>query len=279
MENHNLKAEPPVAAGYIRSLVRQLSSSRPPEIPHPNSSDAPSIAEDHSPGKSPSDELPPQNPKKQVRRRLNATRPYQGKLLNMAEARREIVTALKFHRAAMKQAAEQLKQRPPPPQMMPAAISGHHSSLLSPLSVSDSLINFTFPTRPLGLNLNFQGFTNVETPLYRGSDCRTNIPLILHQQTLPSSSSSYYSCSSPTTVAPPATQSELPLHPVMGDEEMAEIILMSEMHDIEWNDTLNSVSMAWWSELLMAMEGDGERKNREGGYCHGDCLLECQMER
>ncbi|CAL0319111.1 unnamed protein product [Lupinus luteus] len=49
--------------------------------------------------------------KKQVRRRLHTSRPYQEKLLNMAEARREIVTALKYHRASMKQATEQKQQQ------------------------------------------------------------------------------------------------------------------------------------------------------------------------
>ncbi|GJN40874.1 hypothetical protein PR202_gn00288 [Eleusine coracana subsp. coracana] len=54
---------------------------------------------------------PQQQPhKKQVRRRLHTSRPYQERLLNMAEARREIVTALKIHRASMRQAKEQQQQ-------------------------------------------------------------------------------------------------------------------------------------------------------------------------
>ncbi|XP_047968964.1 uncharacterized protein LOC125212759 isoform X2 [Salvia hispanica] len=54
---------------------------------------------------------PPQPHKKQVRRRLHTSRPYQERLLNMAEARREIVTALKYHRAAMKKATERQQQQ------------------------------------------------------------------------------------------------------------------------------------------------------------------------
>ncbi|XP_022754151.1 cytoplasmic polyadenylation element-binding protein-like [Durio zibethinus] len=54
---------------------------------------------------------PPQPHKKQVRRRFHTSRPYQERLLNMAEARREIITALKFHRAAMKQANVQKRQQ------------------------------------------------------------------------------------------------------------------------------------------------------------------------
>ncbi|RDX68831.1 hypothetical protein CR513_52138, partial [Mucuna pruriens] len=52
-----------------------------------------------------------QQHKRQVRRRFHTTRPYQERLLNMAEARREIVTALKYHRAAMKQASEEQQQQ------------------------------------------------------------------------------------------------------------------------------------------------------------------------
>ncbi|KAL9330813.1 hypothetical protein ACSQ67_000423 [Phaseolus vulgaris] len=51
---------------------------------------------------------------RQARRRLT-NRPYQENLMNMAEARKEIVTALKYHRATMKQANEhqQLQQHHP----------------------------------------------------------------------------------------------------------------------------------------------------------------------
>ena len=45
--------------------------------------------------------------KKQARKRTHASRPYQQRLLNMAEARREIVTALKIHRATMRQQQQQ----------------------------------------------------------------------------------------------------------------------------------------------------------------------------
>jgi hypothetical protein len=48
-------------------------------------------------------------PKKQVRRRLHTSMPYQERLLNMAEARREVVTDLKIHRASMRHDKEQQK--------------------------------------------------------------------------------------------------------------------------------------------------------------------------
>ncbi|KAL9330809.1 hypothetical protein ACSQ67_000419 [Phaseolus vulgaris] len=52
--------------------------------------------------------------RRQARRRLT-NRPYQENLMNMAEARKEIVTATKYHRATMKRANEhqQLQQHHP----------------------------------------------------------------------------------------------------------------------------------------------------------------------
>ncbi|XP_029124593.1 dual specificity protein kinase splA-like [Cajanus cajan] len=80
--------------------------------------------------------------KKQIRRRLHTSRPYQERLLNMAEARREIVTALKYHRATvnMRQAnvqKQQLQQRlqhhhqqqeQQPQQQQPVSLKPSHSS-------------------------------------------------------------------------------------------------------------------------------------------------------
>ncbi|GLJ10689.1 hypothetical protein SUGI_0133150 [Cryptomeria japonica] len=51
--------------------------------------------------KAPSSSCEDGKAKKQVRRRLHSNRPYQEHLLDMAEARREIVAALKYHRASM----------------------------------------------------------------------------------------------------------------------------------------------------------------------------------
>ncbi|KAL3650907.1 hypothetical protein CASFOL_007310 [Castilleja foliolosa] len=116
--------EPNLSGAYIRNLVKQLSSSRTRDSSNfkehenlegdGNSSNEylhrnrPDGFSDKSPGKS--DQPPPQH-KKQVRRRLQTSRPYQERLLNMAEARREIVTALKFHRASMKQASDNKQEQ------------------------------------------------------------------------------------------------------------------------------------------------------------------------
>lgn len=129
-----LKEEAHLSGAYIRSLVKQLTSSRTkdpmssqqdPESIDSDGFSAQSLAkfrEDFSETQHQSQQPPPPH-KKQVRRRLHTSRPYQERLLNMAEARREIVTALKFHRAAMKQAQEkqlqqekdQLQQQQSPP--------------------------------------------------------------------------------------------------------------------------------------------------------------------
>jgi hypothetical protein len=52
----------------------------------------------------------PRAVKKQTRRRMHTSRPYQEGLLNMAEARREIVTALRIHRANMRQQQSKFQQ-------------------------------------------------------------------------------------------------------------------------------------------------------------------------
>ncbi|XP_027356657.1 vacuolar protein-sorting-associated protein 36 [Abrus precatorius] len=126
MELDNLskiEEEPPLSGAYIRSLVKQLTTSRTKDIiMSPTNKDSVvkggvshgqnltkhgKVVGAHQAHQS----MQPQQHKKQVRRRLHTTRPYQERLLNMAEARREIVTALKFHRAAMKEASEQKQQQ------------------------------------------------------------------------------------------------------------------------------------------------------------------------
>lgn len=131
----------PLSGAYIRSLVKQLKTSKPKESM--DSTKDPGCVFDAS--VSPSRNLrkhgkvlgarqahqqqQQQQHKKQVRRRLHTSRPYQERLLNMAEARREIVTALKFHRAAMKQASEEQKnQQQEPPSVLESLHPSHLSS-------------------------------------------------------------------------------------------------------------------------------------------------------
>lgn len=113
--------QPHLSGAYIRSLVKQLTSARtkdPMNPKDPDGADGDNISgqnltkfgEGFSETQQTQQPQQPQQHKKQVRRRLHTSRPYQERLLNMAEARREIVTALKFHRAAMKQASEQQQQ-------------------------------------------------------------------------------------------------------------------------------------------------------------------------
>ncbi|KAF9615060.1 hypothetical protein IFM89_021631 [Coptis chinensis] len=123
--NNKLKdqEQPHLSGAYIRSLVKQLSSSRTKNSPmNQKALDTidghgvtQKITKCSSDGLSENQKIhqpqQPEQPKKQVRRRLHTSRPYQERLLNMAEARREIVTALKFHRASMKQANEQQQQQ------------------------------------------------------------------------------------------------------------------------------------------------------------------------
>ncbi|XP_020574300.1 uncharacterized protein LOC110020512 [Phalaenopsis equestris] len=243
MESSMLREEPHISSSHMRQLSSLRSHTNAPAI----------IVGDHGLSKT-------RKAKKQVRRRLNTSR-----LMNMAEARREIVTALKFHRAAMKRASEQqqkeklmyqqsllpLSQKPDASYSPPFSSSSSWTSpLFTPLPISDKLFSFPIPNQPLGLCLNLHSFKNVETTL----SCNTKPPIV--QQPTSSSSSSSTSSSSSSTADPM-------LHRVMGDEEMEEIRLISEKHDIEWNDIMNSVKTAWWSKfsnVLEANDGDDASK-------------------
>ncbi|WCJ29267.1 hydroxyproline-rich glycoprotein family protein [Euphorbia peplus] len=121
MELDKLKEEQPHLSGaYIRSLVKQLTSSRTKDTIMNHHPKDPSFLNDDgcsvqdmtiSDTKNQPTQQQPQQHKKQVRRRLHTSRPYQERLLNMAEARREIVAALKFHRATMKEQQQQQQQQ------------------------------------------------------------------------------------------------------------------------------------------------------------------------
>lgn len=111
-------SESHVSSAYIRSLVKQLSSSRTKDSSSKGQETSGEqviscdglFSDQEKPHNLHQQQPTPQQHKKQVRRRLHTSRPYQERLLNMAEARREIVTALKFHRASMKKAREEQQQ-------------------------------------------------------------------------------------------------------------------------------------------------------------------------
>lgn len=359
-----LKEEPHLSGAYIRSLVKQLTSSKtkdsmnPKDLDSSTSVDADAVvipAQDLTKfGEGGLDETqhtqqtqqqqPRQQHKKQVRRRLHTSRPYQERLLNMAEARREIVTALKFHRAAMKQASEQQQQQqqqlqqqqqsplvqPPThephveqqarmksrrnPRIYPSTTtSNNFSNYLDKLSYPQNFshppppnpyalpaspitalpftenLNFSLPNQTLGLNLNFQDFNNIETSLYHNNN---NNPSFYSTSTNSNSVSSPSSSSSPTlstavdqepvpVAGPPAVGGDHGfessattsggggggggLHAAMDDEEMEEIRSIGEQHQMEWNDTMNLMTSAWWFKFLKTMELGGPDDHMKGG--------------
>ncbi|KAI4337212.1 hypothetical protein L6164_015657 [Bauhinia variegata] len=343
---NDLKQEPHLSGAYIRSLVKQLATSRTKDSMNPKDLGC-VVDADSSPGTNSTKNgkiieprqqqaQQPQQHKKQVRRRLHTSRPYQERLLNMAEARREIVTALKFHRAAMKQASEQ-QQKPQqpqeqrqqssvslqpshqlcfeedgrtkprrnpriypssttnfpnymdsfayssfshPPPLAPNPFSWPAASPVTPPLLAENP-NFILPNQTLGLNLNFHDFNNLDTTLH-----------------LNSHNTSLYSYASPSSSSPPlsvVTDQEVPsvaisqgegtsalvdtiessaasqftggLHTVMDDEGMAEIRSLGEQHQMEWNDTMNLVTSAWWFKCLKNMElGGTEAQTEEDEY-------------
>lgn len=56
------------------------------------------------------------------------------------------------------------------------------------------------------------------------------------------------------------------LHPSMDDQEMEEIRSIGEQHEMEWNDSLNLATSAWWFKFLKAMEIEPDEKNFAEDY-------------
>ncbi|KZV37787.1 circadian locomoter output cycles protein kaput [Dorcoceras hygrometricum] len=315
----NLK-QPELSGAYIRTLVKELTSSRTKDSLNNkvvenyegesiSSNQNSSAICDGFPNHK--QESSPQQHKKQVRRRLHTSRPYQERLLNMAEARREIVAALKFHRAAMKQASEKQQQQqfesgPELPLLgnlsnpvsseqearlmsrrnpriyasnsstssnFPINNLGHLSysqGLCSPYAwpvstiASPSLIqenlNFILPSQTLGLNLNLQDFNLLDTPCDGISKS-----LLVYSSSSASTSSSPASEEIPSMEArPPVVTAEVTnfgdsgLHQSMDDKEMAEIRSIGEQYQMEWNDTMNLVTSAWWLKFLKETKPEDE---------------------
>ncbi|KAJ4908031.1 hydroxyproline-rich glycoprotein family protein [Raphanus sativus] len=175
------------------------------------------------------DKTQTQTHKKQVRRRLQTSRPYQERLLNMAEARREIVTALKQHRASMRQAAKI------PPPHVPFSVLPPPPPPLDPFSWSSSHLNSLLPNQPLGLNLNFHDFDDY------------------FQTSSSSSSTSSNSSSSSSSVIYPTTNPQIysthspPLHTFAATSESVSHEQPKQLMERE-NKVVTS---AWWSELMM----------------------------
>ncbi|XP_047976315.1 uncharacterized protein LOC125218641 isoform X2 [Salvia hispanica] len=104
-------------------------------------------------------------PKKQVRRRLQTRKPYQENLLNMAEARREIVAALKLHRASMKHQQAQARICDFAPKQNPPYECCSYPAPPPPMGDFEGL-DFALPRQALGLNLNLHDLITAPCSVY-----------------------------------------------------------------------------------------------------------------
>ncbi|XP_074569459.1 uncharacterized protein LOC141826105 [Curcuma longa] len=309
---------------YINHVAKQLGSTRPEDLMESKSRGKASfieISQDHYKNRRYLSESQQESqltsvnspPKKQVRRRLHASKPYQERLLNMAEARREIATALKLHRATMKHATEvqkfqqqqqqqQQQQNPTPSptlELSPAVLEEIQKELNeNRINFKTHLFNYTFPTylqntkllpskyhafpwmypptttipvhdnlssnHPSGLDLNLQCFNN-KSNSFSNNLCWESTIQSSSQPTSSSSNSpnssipsfqasclSKSSCQASCDALDPASGA---FHPRMEPDEIAEIHLIGEQHDMEWNDKMNMMTSAWWSKLLSNMDG------------------------
>ncbi|XP_071726932.1 uncharacterized protein [Rutidosis leptorrhynchoides] len=301
---YEAKEEPCLSGSYIRTLVKHLTSK---DSLHGDGELKENVTQNGecfiNENKNNTQKQPTQH-KKQVRRRLHTTRPYQERLLNMAEARKEIVTALKYHRASMKQqesAAQNLdihtpqEKKPksrkiqslyPPAATTTAAattsaVTNSYSSLSYPPSYWPSSTiaappppsyydnqDFVLPSQTLGLTLNFQNFNNLDTNIYQKPVSNNST---LSTSSTPSSSSSSAALSVPVGNS---SSSDGGLHHAMDDDEMEEIRSLGEQHQIEWNDTVNLVTSARWCSFLKTMEIETEEGDENDGLNQFDQKIE-----
>lgn len=266
--------QPQLSGAYIRSLVKQLTNSRTMSpINNSDSAGTEQFSQNMTKFSETVQPQPPPRHKKQARRRLHTSRPFQQRLLNMAEARKEIVTALKVHRASKKQQTSEQQQQQQTQQeverlnLSPSLTTDNFSYSNCGVSPANSFpwsippelaaeqFNLNLPNQTLGLNLNFQDFNNIETTLY-------------HNNNITSSSASSLSSSSPEEIPPShevrhggamvdVTES-YGLHHAMDDEEMAEIRSIGEQHQMEWSDTVNLMTSAWWFKFLKVDDDDDD---------------------
>ncbi|MFS7981448.1 hypothetical protein Hanom_Chr10g00951101 [Helianthus anomalus] len=262
MENHKKdnipKQEPRLSGAYIRSLVKHLTTSikskdssnghhdnNLPESVNSNGgclNDIHNNMQQQSPAPAPAPPPPPERPhKKQVRRRQHATKPYQERLLNMAEARREIFWPI--------------STTTPPP--LP--------------TLTHENLDFTLPNQTLGLNLNFQDFKNLDKNSYLNYNSTSS-----SASSSSSSSSAVISLATEemtaevpeevvtvTTTSSAATTTSSSsvtggLHHAMDEEEMEEIRSLGEQHQMEWDDTVNLLMSARWLKFLKPLEMEQE---------------------
>ncbi|KAE9587892.1 hypothetical protein Lal_00003110 [Lupinus albus] len=314
MELDKLEEDPPLSGAYIRSLVKQLTTMNTKHqgcVVHKSVSSSCRSSRKHA---------TTQQHKKQVRRRLHTSRVYQERLLNMAEARKEIVTALKFHRATMKQATQNKQQQqqqqqhqqqnallslgpfhhqsleqdgrlkycrnpriypscttkfstckdendfpcssfthpliPPPPNYYTLSVVSPNIAPPSPAFVVENP-SFTLPNHTMGLNLNLHDFNNLDPTLFLKNSNNNNSSFCYYSP--PTSFEGGVSSSVVDTLESSATTQVNGggLHAAIDDEGMAKMRSLGEQYQMEWNDTMNLVTSAKWSNFLNKMEHGG----------------------
>ncbi|PWA88777.1 hypothetical protein CTI12_AA118470 [Artemisia annua] len=224
----------------------------------------------------------------------------------MAEARKEIVTALKYHRASKQESANNNLDQKSSSQTHPQSeqppytttnLPNHYPSLSCPPSIPyywpippiippplpppyHENANFTLPNQTLGLNLNFHDFKNLDANLYHNP---------LSNSSTSSASASASSCSSTSTSSSAAISEVLvpmpeevmtnsssgsDLHHAMDEDEMEEIRSLGEQHQIEWNDRVNLVKSARWHKFLKTIEIGPEDAKVDDGLDFFDQVTE-----
>nr|KYP70306.1 hypothetical protein KK1_009519 [Cajanus cajan] len=290
------KVEEPLPGAYIRSLVKQLTTSRTKDFMNPKEQNCVSHGQNSTKhgkvagARRAQLSTQPQQLKKQVRRRLHTSKPYQERLLNMAEARREIVTALKLRNPRIYPACTAnfsshmddfsysgLSQ----PSPLPISYTWPAASPITPPPLVAENPNFVLPNQTLGLNLNLQDFNYLDATLHLSNSSLSSYSSATSSsppQELPSVGTSQgegVSSLVDSVESNAATRVTGGLHTAMDDEGMKEIRSLGEQHQMEWNDTMNLVKSACWFKFLKNMEHRTPEAKAEDDARHNfDQLLE-----
>ncbi|XP_076908060.1 uncharacterized protein LOC143564762 [Bidens hawaiensis] len=256
-----VKQEPHLSGAYIRNLVKHLTSIKTKDsfkVEHFSYHN--NMQQESPPPPSP----PPPPHKKQVRRRHHTIKPYQERFVNMAEARREIVTALKSHRASMKQ-PQTTNNHPRPPQSSTTTTA---ASNLENLNIFQDFKNSGFYHKPLS---NYPMPTSSSSRAIRAGpkEGQGAIFSTRHEPLdFEGLSGTTLTVISETTVNSTTTTTSggSNLHHAMDDDEMEKIRSLVDHHQMEWNDTMNLLMLARWLKFLKTLEMEAEDEKDDLGF-------------
>ncbi|XP_076887315.1 uncharacterized protein LOC143537421 [Bidens hawaiensis] len=278
-----VKQEHHISGAYIRNLVKHLTSIKTEDhsFKGEHFSDHNNMQQESPPPPPPSP--PPLPHKKQVRRRHHTIKPYQERFVNMAEARREIVTALKSHRASMK-----LVKQPQSTHnhlRTPQSFTTTTASDLENLNIIQDFKILGFYHKPLSnypMSISSSSSSSSSSSVIRASpeDGQEYISGPIFSTRHEPSDFEGLSGTTLTVISEAAVTSTTTtlggsdLHHAMDDDEMEKIRSLVDHHQMEWNDNMNLLMLARWFKFLKTIEMEAVDEKDDIGFNLFDQVIE-----